>query len=581
MKRLLYTALLCCTLLCGCKKLFDIKPKEALDHSAVYQNVNDADAAVIGIYGKLMGLSARYMILNELRGDLVDVTTSTTDKYLQELNIHDVSTDNTYADPRPFYEVIMNCNDALKNFDAMLQDKRMSNDDYILRYSAVGAIRSWLYLQLGIHYGEIPYITDPLETIDAIKDAARFPRISFDELLDKLVTFTEGLPYKYPFPAGTSLLITTDGYSTEKFFINIKCLLGELYLWKGNYTQAALNYRVMMNYADVLYPAMNSEQWYEVYRIGYTANLSGALWSNIFSQPYGERYSNYEIIWNLPFDKNFAPSNPFIALCDNIRGSYQIRPSELAIANWNKQFRSDNTPVDQRGPNVSYKYSGTQPVIKKYTYNYNPLLPFETNSKWILFRAAALHLHYAEAANRDNRDKIAYALMNTGIKNTYDPVYMATGVTGGEGRNVTDIEQTKDVAPYDFDARDGNYPQFRNVWYRNIGVRGRMGLKSVKVDSTGVFDMSNPLLTDKPVINRPELINRMEDLIIDEDGLELAFEGYRWPDLLRIALRRQATDPAWLANKIAAKFIAAHDSRAEAVRSRLMNKANWYLPFKW
>ncbi|WP_440133509.1 RagB/SusD family nutrient uptake outer membrane protein [Chitinophaga sancti] len=581
MKRLLYTALLCCTLLCGCKKLFDIKPKEALDHSAVYQNVNDADAAVIGIYGKLMGLSARYMILNELRGDLVDVTTSTTDKYLQELNMHDVSTDNTYADPRPFYEVIMNCNDALKNFDAMLQDKRMSNDDYILRYSAVGAIRSWLYLQLGIHYGEIPYITDPLETIDAIKDASRFPRISFDELLDKLVTFTEGLPYKYPFPAGTSLLITTDGYSTEKFFINIKCLLGELYLWKGNYTQAALNYRVMMNYADVLYPAMNSEQWYEVYRIGYTANLSGALWSNIFSQPYGERYSNYEIIWNLPFDKNFAPSNPFIALCDNIRGSYQIRPSELAIANWNKQFRSDNTPVDQRGPNVSYKYSGTQPVIKKYTYNYNPLLPFETNSKWILFRAAALHLHYAEAANRDNRDKIAYALMNTGIKNTYDPVYMATGVTGGEGRNVTDIEQTKDVAPYDFDARDGNYPQFRNVWYRNIGVRGRMGLKSVKVDSTGVFDMSNPLLTDKPVINRPELINRMEDLIIDEDGLELAFEGYRWPDLLRIALRRQATDPAWLANKIAAKFIAAHDSRAEAVRSRLMNKANWYLPFKW
>lgn len=581
MKRLLYTALLCCSILCSCKKLFDIKPEEALDHSQVYENVNDADAAVIGIYGKLMGLADRYMILNELRGDLVDVTTSTTDKYLQELNIHEVSADNTYADPRPFYEVIMNCNDALKNFDAMLKDKRINNDDYILRYSAVGAVRTWLYLQLGIHYGEIPYITDPLETIDAIKDVSKFPRVTFDELLSKLITFTEGLPYKYPFPAGTSLLITSDGYSTEKFFINIKCLLGELYLWNGNYTQAATNYRVMMNYADVLYPAMNSEQWYEVYRVGYTANLSGALWNNIFSQPYGERYSNYEIIWDLPFDKNFAPANPFIELCDNISGSYQIRPSDLAIANWNKQFRSDNTPVDLRGPNISYKYSGIQPVIKKYTYNYTSSLPFETSSKWILFRAAALHLHYAEAANRDSRDKIAFALLNTGIKNTYDPVYMATGVTGGEGRNVTDIEQTNDVPPYDFDARDGNYPQFRNVWYRNIGVRGRVGLKSVRVDSTGVFDMGDPLLTDKPVIDRPTLMNRMEDLLIDEDGLELAFEGYRWPDLLRVALRRQSTDPAWLANKIAAKFIAANDGRAEAVRSRLMNKANWYLPFKW
>lgn len=581
MKRLLYTGLLCCTFLCSCKKLFDIKPAEALDHSQVYQNVNDADAAVIGIYGKVMGLAGRYMILNELRADLVDVTTSTTDKYLQEINAHQVSTDNTYTDPRPFYEVIMNCNDALKNFDAMLQDKRMNTDDYVLRYSAVGAIRTWIYLQVGIQYGEIPYITDPLENLDAIKDVSKFPRITFDELLTNLVTFTEGLPYKQPFPAGTSLLMNVDGYSTEKFFVNIKCLLGELYLWKGNYTQAAINYQYMMNYGDILYPAMNSEQWYETYKVAYTGNLSGGNWSNIFSQPYGERYSNYEIIWNLPFDKNFAPVNPFIALCDNVSGNYQLRPSDLAIGNWNKQFRADNTPVDLRGPGISFRYAGQQPVIRKYTYNYDPRSPFETSSKWILFRAAALHLHYAEAANRDNRDKLAMALLNTGIKNAYDPVFVATGVSGGNGRNVTDIEQTHDVPPYDFDAREGNFPQFRSAWYRGNGVRGRVGLRPARLDSAGYFDMSDPLLTEKPVIDRPGLINQVEDLLVTEQGLELAFEGYRWPDLLRVALRRQATDPSWLANKVAAKFVAANDSRAEAVRSRLMNKANWYLPFKW
>jgi hypothetical protein len=581
MKRLLYTGLLCCTFLCSCRKLFDIKPEEALDHSQVYQDVNDADAAIIGIYGKVMGLAGRYMILNELRADLVDVTTSATDRYLQEINEHQVSADNSYADPRPFYEVIMNCNDALKNFDAMLKDKRMNTDDYVLRYSAVGAIRSWIYLQVGIQYGDIPYITDPLESLDAIKDVSEFPRITFDELLTNLITFTEGLPYKQPFPAGTSLLMNVDGYSTEKFFVNIKCLLGELYLWKGNYTQAAINYQYMMNYGDILYPAMNSEQWYETYKVAYTANLSGGNWSNIFSQPYGERYSNYEIIWNLPFDKNFAPLNPFIELCDNINGSYQLRPSDLAIANWNKQFRADNTPVDLRGPGISYRYAGPQPVIRKYTYNYDPALPFETSSKWILFRAAALHLHYAEAANRDSRDKLALGLLNTGIKNAFDPVYVATGVSGGNGRNVTDIEQTQDAPPYDFDAREGNYPQFRSPWYRGNGIRGRVGLRPVKLDSTGLFDMSDPLLTDKPVIDRPGLINQVEDMLVTEEGLELAFEGYRWPDLLRVALRRQATDPAWLANKIAAKFVAANDSRAAAVRSRLMNKANWYLPFKW
>ena len=53
----------------GCKKVFDIKPEDQLDQTQAYQNVYDADAAVVGIYGKFMGLADRYVILNELRGD--------------------------------------------------------------------------------------------------------------------------------------------------------------------------------------------------------------------------------------------------------------------------------------------------------------------------------------------------------------------------------------------------------------------------------------------------------------------------------------------------------------------------------
>jgi hypothetical protein len=50
---------------------------------------------------------------------------------------------------------------------------------------------------------------------------------------------------------------------------------------------------------------------------------------------------------------------------------------------------------------------------------------------------------------------------------------------------------------------------------------------------------------------------------------------------LRIALRRKASDPNYLANKIGAKFDAAGSAEAATVRAKLSNEANWYLPFKW
>jgi hypothetical protein len=56
--------------------------------------------------------------------------------------------------------------------------------------------------------------------------------------------------------------------------------------------------------------------------------------------------------------------------------------------------------------------------------------------------------------------------------------------------------------------------------------------------------------------------------------LELAFEGKRWFDLMRVARRRN--DPMYLANKVAAKF--SDPVQAEAIRNKLSNMQNWYLP---
>jgi hypothetical protein len=216
----------------------------------------------------------------------------------------------------------------------------------------------------------------------------------------------------------------------------------------------------------------------------------------------------------------------------------------------------------------------------KYLYNYlgtnnSPISVLAKQGKWFLARAATLHLHFAEAANRAGQNKVAYAIVNRGIGFTYD------NVPGGtNARDVTNIQQTFQPYPYNFDARVGDVPPYRNTWYRNQGIRGRANLKVVPIDSAQYFDMSGPLGSVRPLSNAEALKRAIENMIIDEDGLELAYEGERWPDLLRIAIRR--SDPSYIADKIYNKLIKSglSVSAAGAAKAKLMG-GNWFLPFRW
>src|SRR5690242_16034096 len=110
--------------LSSCKKILDVEPESVLTGEQTYRNVFDADAAVLGVYSKLMKLAKPYVLLNELRADLMSPTVNA-DLYLQQLSNHNVTADNPYIDPTPFYDVILNCNDVMKHFDEMLAEKKL------------------------------------------------------------------------------------------------------------------------------------------------------------------------------------------------------------------------------------------------------------------------------------------------------------------------------------------------------------------------------------------------------------------------------------------------------------------------
>jgi hypothetical protein len=66
----------------------------------------------------------------------------------------------------------------------------------------------------------------------------------------------------------------------------------------------------------------------------------------------------------------------------------------------------------------------------------------------------------------------------------------------------------------------------------------------------------------------------LEDKIIEEKARELAFEGERFYDLMRVAKRRN--DPAFLAERVSAKYPSG---QREQIYNLLMDERNWYINY--
>jgi tetratricopeptide (TPR) repeat protein len=202
--------------------------------------------------------------------------------------------------------------------------------------------------------------------------------------------------------------------------------------------------------------------------------------------------------------------------------SYMIAPTDGIINSFNSQIQQTDGIGDiYRGLGINYDTvpgTGSKDYyISKYSLDQSVLYSADI----IIYRSADIHLLYAEALNRMGETDLALAILNNGLA---------------------------ELSPR---------PEGFARWGRNMGVRGRVYLKAQTVPA----DVADPMLY-------------IEDLIVSERALELAFEGKRWFDLVRIARRRN--DPSYLADKVAAKY--SDPEQAESVRSWLMNESNWYLP---
>lgn len=579
-KKIILSLILVPTLLAGCSDLLDVDSKRTASPDDYTLNAsNDTLFSMFSVFAQLQKLSQNYVFLGEIRGDLMDVTDKS-DMYLKQISNFEISSDNPYANVKDYYSVINNCNYIIQKLDT---SRVVGAKKVMLReYAACKAIRAWTYMQLAINYGSAIYYDKAILTVADAESIQSQPAKTLDELAPILIN--DLIPYKdVDIP---SLGFVFDYYSDLSFF-PVRFLLGDLYLWTGQYENAAQEYYDLINKKSI---TIRSDAF------SATWDVTNNAFTGYFTIYNGGFPSNFEPLAYTQIT-NIASSNQYghNFQLDSLTANRSLIPSAISLNNWDSQHYVDinNSTIDPKLAHTLYKmgdfrkygsvsYSNKTATIDTasldrdyYIYKYLLMNPYKntykTNKMIIVYRSSLLYLRYAEALNRLNKPNAAFAVMKNGLNHSN---LLNTNIIPHKEMNIASItpkvvksSTNADSTVYDTVFVAPKYMDFGDSKFdKNVGIR------MLSLGTTSNLDKKYFIVPKLPTMQ--DSILYVEDKIQQELALENAFEGNRFQDLMRMAIHRN--DNAYLADIVAKK----HTNNKEAIRAKLMNRANWYVPKK-
>lgn len=621
----------------------------------LHSNASDTLYGYWGIMKAVQNLGERYVVLGEARGDLLYSTSYAADTISNIANFNTTTDgDCRFLEVKDYYTVINSCNNYLADVDSLktnsagyrVMEKEMAQ---------VLAVRAWTYLQLVNNYGEVPYFTDPITSLDYV-DHFDFSqaknKLNRESLISKLIPTL--MPYKdVSLPDyGSYNNGSVDIASTLTMF-PMELVMGDIYLTgaqsTSDYEQAAQCYYdylkdngaylpISMNTAASEYngePRYSNNNWTSIFSstaspVGksytgeaitvipssagklYGATLTGI--SNLFGwstnsqmNTSSEEGSEAEATTSASVSitgadeklRQLGPSQQYFALCDEQDYVYQERENDpvkaYEYAGDARQYAVDYITTTWGAASQGFI---TKPCIgRSFSYTFP-----------VIYRKALVWLRYAEAINRAGFPSYAFAVLKNGLCSQYLPEKNMV-VTTDTIDSVTFVNDTSYVyyttnkacsyiPEAEFDrAQSKTYMKYTTEFTsldgtnaNNVGVHSR-GCGLVGIEDSTFYTYKNMLYKkcvemgrDTTNMTMADSINAVENLIVDELALETAWEGNRYPDLLRIASHKGDAGVQWFADKIARRGDKRDPnvdykatSEYQTLYNKLLNKENWFL----